>query len=212
MNLTEHQFDVVRVVLVFRIAAQRRVAISLVGLRQAVQVAVPLAIDGCEAVEEVFTEVGEVERLAVALVERVVEAIAELQECAPPERLAVSGLQRVVVALRGSEVEAVGLVGGVVAQHVLNLEEMHVAGREVFRRTLVVGGIGTQGEVATLRTELTVVLQHAAHTLRVAVGDALVLAPVHHQAAAGQLRDGIFDQRVVDVEIGIVVVGGRRAP
>ena len=143
VNLTEHQLDVVRVVLILRVAAQCRVAIGLVGLRKAIQVVVPLTIVRSKSREEVLAEIGEVEGLSVALVERVVEAIAKLQERAFPKRFAISGLQRVVVALRGGEVEAVGLVGRVVAQHVLNLEEMHVAGREILRRTVIIGSIGT---------------------------------------------------------------------
>ena len=212
VNFAEHQLDVVRVVLVFRIAAQRRVTIGLVGLRKAIQVVVPLTIVRSKSREEVLAEIREVEGLSVALVERVVEAIAKLQERTFPERFAISGLQCVVVALRGSEVEAVGLVGGVVAQHVLNLEEVHIAGGEVLRCSLVVRCIGTQREVATPRAKLPVKLQHTTYALRVAIADALILAPVHHQPLAGQHRDGFFSQRIVDVFIWVLVVGCRRAP
>ena len=67
-----------RIVLIFRVAAQRLVLIFGVGLVEQIQVAVPLAVLRCERAKEVLAKVGEVVCGTVALAVRVLELIAHL--------------------------------------------------------------------------------------------------------------------------------------
>ena len=67
-----------RIVLVFRVTAQRFVFIFGVGLVEQTEVAVPLAVLRSECAEEVFAQIGEIVGCTVALAVRILELIAHL--------------------------------------------------------------------------------------------------------------------------------------
>ena len=117
----EHEVDVVRIVLIFGVAAQRLVLIFGVGLVEQVQIAVPLAVLRCESAEEVFAQIGEIVCGTVALAVRILELITHLQERSLPQRFAVCSLYAVAVRLGRRHAVAVGLVGRVGERVVFHL-------------------------------------------------------------------------------------------
>ena len=120
-----------RIVLIFRVTAQRLVLIFGVGLVGQTEIAVPLAVLRSESAEEVFAQIGEIVCGTVALAVRILELIAHLQERSLPQRLAVCSLYAVAVRLGRRHVVAVCLVGRVGERVVLHLYliQMDVVGR-----------------------------------------------------------------------------------
>ena len=105
------ELNVVQVVGILRVSAQRVGLIAFQRSGGAAQVVVPAAVGRHDAVEEIPPHGAEVVGGAVALVVRVLIAVAQLQEHLLGDGLAVGGLQVVAPALRWRQVVAVGLVG-----------------------------------------------------------------------------------------------------
>ena len=141
----------------------------------------------------------EVVGLAVALVERVVEAVAELQERSSPKGLAIGGLQGVVVALRRCEVEAAGLIGGVVAEAVGSLVESHHREIGITVVAVPIVDVRTDGYVTTFVAKTAVELQLRTDIFVFAVAHRFVLTAVHNEILLIHLLNSFLAQRVGDV-------------
>ena len=78
----------------------------------------------------------------------VVKAVVELQERALPQRLSVRGIDSVAQVVGGSEVISVGLVGGVIAQPVLDEVQVYVGCRHARAVLTAPVDVGPDGDVA----------------------------------------------------------------
>ena len=177
----EHHFQVVGVGLVLRIAAQRLFVVAVERIGEGVEIVVPRAVFRREGIEIVLAKIGEVVSRPLALVVAIFETIDKLQEGVLPQRLRIGQLHRVVPVLRRGEVVAVGLISGVLPQHVTQEEEMYIVGREGCILRICIAGLGDEGDVASRLAELAVDLQAASHRFRLAVAHAHLLAHVHHE-------------------------------
>ena len=197
-----------RVVLIFRVSAQRLVLVVGIWFLQACEIAVPVAVAVCHVAEEVLAQIAEIVCCAVALAVAVVELVAHLQERSLPQRLAVCCLHRVAPRLCGCHVVAVCLVCGVGfgIKLALYLVEVHVVCRQALAVALVVRALQTQRHVTSHAVELAVQLQRASHLLAVAVRQRVVAVAVHHQPLCRHLLYGLFCQRVADVQVRVIVI------
>ena len=81
---TEHHFNVVSVVLVLRITAQRLVKIRLIRIVKPLQIVVPRTVSGRKAGKQAFSQIAEIVSGTVTPRVGIIEAVTELQKCSTP--------------------------------------------------------------------------------------------------------------------------------
>ena len=159
LPVAQCEADVVGVVLVFGIAAERTVQeifqrpVERGKLRFLANPCIPVAIFGSDAREHVDVLLAEVVGLSVALVAVEAQLIAGLQVRSLPEWFAVGGAQHIAAIVAGSGVVAGGEVGGVLSCLVLHSVEPHLVVRCVALLVAADAPFNAHDDVASTRVQ-----------------------------------------------------------
>ena len=197
----QHHLSGMDVVLVFGESALVEILIGIeVGDTEMAEIAVPRTVIGIPGIE--LGQAAEVVGAAVALLVTILVLVTELEVGSGEDGLAVGEAGAVVPVLGGGD----GVAVDGVASDDARLEVVDVAVADGAALAVAPACIQLDGDVAAIIAETAVELQHTVQILRVAVGDALLVAVVQDDALADER--GHLVEGGLHVVVGVLAEGG----